>query len=122
MAPPRLVYDDDCGFCTWCVAVALRLGPFDPVGFADLTPDQRARLPDGYENCMHLLTDDAVHSCGRALEAVVARCGLPGALLVGALRHLPGWASLRDRGYRWVADRRARWGRYVTREEPERRG
>jgi predicted DCC family thiol-disulfide oxidoreductase YuxK len=114
MATPRLVYDDECGFCMWCVRWLLRVGEFEPVGFADLTPDQKARLPDEYEDCMHLLTDDAVYSCGEGAERSLARCGRVGAALAWALRRIPFWARIRERGYRFVADRRSIWGRVFS--------
>lgn len=111
MAKPRLVYDDDCGFCKYCVRWLLRFGEFKPVGFAELTPDQRARLPDEYENCMHLLTDDAVYSCGEGAEQSFARSGRAGSAVVALASLLPYWPRIRERGYRFVADRRAIWGR-----------
>jgi len=111
MATPRLVYDDDCGFCMYAVRWILKFGTFDPVGFTELTSDQTARLPTEYDDCMHLLTDDSVYSCGEALEQIMLRCGpVPRALLTAA-RRLPYWPRLRERGYRFVADRRAIWGR-----------
>lgn len=119
MADPRLVYDDDCGFCKWCVRQLLRAGEFTPVGFAELTPDQTARLPDEYENCMHLLTDDAVYSCGEALTQSVAHTGRIGRALVDAGHRLPGWERLREHGYRWVADRRDVWGGYCSADTVE---
>ena len=112
MADPRLVYDHDCGFCQWCVRWMLRFGSFTPVSYEELTPDQKARLPDEYDNCMHLLTDDAVYSCGEALEQVALRCGFVLRTVFGLLSHLPRWERIRERGYRFVADRRALWGRY----------
>jgi len=45
MNTPRLVYDDDCGFCMYMIRWLLRFGEFDPVGFSELTPDQEARSP-----------------------------------------------------------------------------
>jgi predicted DCC family thiol-disulfide oxidoreductase YuxK len=119
MATPRLVYDDDCGFCMYMVRWLLRFGEFDPVGFGELTPDQEARLPDEYESCMHLLTDDAVYSCGTALERCVGRCGTVGRTVVGIARLLPYWGWVRERGYRFVADRRSVWGRFRSCEHVE---
>lgn len=112
MATPRLVYDDDCGFCKYCVRWLLRFGAFEPVGFEELTPDQLARLPDEYENCMHLLTDETVYSCGEGAAQSLARCGWVGRVLVALASSLPYWTSIRERGYRFVADRRAIWGRF----------
>ncbi|GAA0521928.1 Protein of unknown function, DUF393 [Halorubrum aquaticum] len=119
MAVPRLVYDDDCGFCMYMIRWLLRFGEFDPVGFSELTPDQKARLPDEYDACMHLLTDEAVHSCGRALEQCVSRCGTVGRCLVRAARLLPCSERIRERGYRFVADRRSIWGRVRSCEHVE---
>jgi predicted DCC family thiol-disulfide oxidoreductase YuxK len=112
MATPRLVYDDDCGFCKYCVRWLLRLGEFEPVGFTELTADQTARLPAEYEQCLHLLTEDAVYSCGEAAEQCLDRCGALGHASAVLARRLPFWARIRERGYRFVADRRAVWGRF----------
>ena len=116
-APPRLVYDDDCGFCTWCADYADRHGEFEVVGFSELTPDQRARLPADYETCAHLLTDDAVYSCGAATEEIMARLdGVPRAV-ARAFRLLPegGRTRIREPFYRWAADRRDWWGKFLSR-------
>ena len=120
MNTPRLVYDDECGFCMYMICWLLRFGEFDPVGFSELTPDQTARLPDEYDDCMHLLTDEAVYSCGSALEQCVARCGAGGRLLVRTARRLPRWEQIRERGYRFVADRRSVWGQYRSCEHVDR--
>jgi len=68
---------------------------------------------------MHLLTDDAVYSCGSALERSVERCGTVGERLVRTARLLPFWGRIRERGYRSVADRRAIWGRVRSCEHVE---
>ncbi|WP_227353285.1 thiol-disulfide oxidoreductase DCC family protein [Haladaptatus salinisoli] len=111
--PPRLVYDDDCGFCTWSAEYADARGDFELVGFSELTPDQRARLPADYERCAHLLTDDRVYSCGEATEEVLARLDSPERAVVALFRLLPGpaRARIREPAYRWAADRRAWWGK-----------
>ncbi len=122
--PPRLVYDDDCGFCTWCVRQATKRGEFDVVGFSELTPDQRARLPADYEDCSHLLTEDAVYSCGEGLEEAIARFDTPARYLALAFGHLPAGSRerIREAGYRAVADRRGLFGRIVSCEPPARGG
>ncbi len=109
--PPRLVYDDDCGFCGWCADYAAARGTFELVGFSELTPDQLARLPSDYEECVHLLTDREVYSCGAAVEEIGRR--LEGTERYGALafRALPGSERLREPLYRFVAARRAVLGR-----------
>ena len=115
-SPPRLVYDDDCGFCTWVAAFADRHGRFELVGFADVTPDQRARLPGGWRECVHLLTDDAVYSCGEATEQIFARTNDGLDALFPVLRRLPGYPAARERLYRWGADNRDVWGKIVRRD------
>lgn len=119
MPVPRLVYDDECGFCMYMTRWLLRFGTFDPIGFSELTADQKARLPDEYDTCMHLLTDDAVYSCGHALEQCVSRCGVVGRYIVHTARLLPYSGWIRDRGYRFVADRRSIWGRFRSCEHVE---
>jgi len=100
----------------------LRFGEFDPIGFSELTADQRARLPDEYEACMHLLSDEAVYSCGEALEPSLSRCGIVGRYIVRAASLFPYWGWVRERGYRFVADRRSVWGRFRSCEHIERGG
>ena len=121
MAPPRLVYDDDCGFCTRCAAFAVRHSDVEPVGFSALSPDQRARLPEGWERCVHLLTDDAVYSCGAATERTLARCWPALDALFAWLRRVPGYEGVREALYRWVADRRDWWGKIARGTPPVRR-
>ena len=120
MNPPRLVYDDDCGFCTWCAEFAAERGEFDLVGFSELTNDQVARLPAEYEECAHLLTDEAVYSCGEAIEETLARVETPSHLLALAFRQLPGHETVREPLYREVANRRALFGKLASREPPAR--
>lgn len=110
-APPRLVYDDDCRFCTRAARFVARHGVVELVPFSAVTPDQRARLPEDWESCAHLLTDDAVYSCGAAMERAFELTGLPPAAVLPAARRLPGWTRLREAGYRTVADNRGRLSR-----------
>ncbi len=119
-AAPRLVFDDDCGFCTWCAEYAAERGEFELVGFTDLTPDQLARLPDEYEDCAHLLTQDAVYSCGEAIEEVGTRLETPSRHLAEAFRQLPGTEETREPLYRRVADNRDLFGKIVRRDPPAR--
>ena len=112
---PRLVYDDDCGFCTWSAEWVDRHGDVELVGFSELTPDQRARLPDDWRHCAHLLTDDRVFSCGEAMEQAFALTGLPPREVVRAARRLPGYPTVRERAYRTIADHRGLFGSLVHR-------
>jgi len=112
-APPRLVYDDDCGICTRSALYVARDGDVELVGFSELTPDQRARLPADWERCAHLLTDDAVYSCGEAMVRAFERTDLRSADAVPWLRRLPGYEGARDLGYRAVAENRGLLGRLL---------
>ena len=109
--PPRLVYDDDCGFCTWAAAYFVTRGQFEPVGFSSLTPDQRARLPGDFRQCAHLLTDDAVFSCGAAMIASIARLDTPLGYVGNAVMRVPGHEYLVEPVYRLIASNRHRFGR-----------
>jgi predicted DCC family thiol-disulfide oxidoreductase YuxK len=119
--PAWLVYDDDCGFCSWWASFAADSTDLGIVGFSALTDAERERLPDDYEDCAHLLTDADVLSCGAAIEAVLDRAGvLPRGLRL-LLNQTADYGPLRERLYREAADRRALWGRFVTGEPPARR-
>jgi hypothetical protein len=117
MARPRMVYDDDCGFCTWCAAVGARFGDVEPVAFSELSPDQRARLPENWRDSAHLLTDEDVSSGGAAVQGVLARTNVLVAALFWLLEQLPGYDRLREWLYRWTANRRELWGQIVSRGE-----
>lgn len=114
---PRLVYDDDCGFCSWWAALVVDRG-VPVVGFSDVTEDDRERLPENYETCVHLLTDEAVYSCGEAVEQALVRAHLLPADLVEFLRQFADYESLRDEGYEWVADNRDKLGVVLSAEPP----
>lgn len=118
MAPPRLVYDGDCGFCTWSAEFVARHGEFELVMFDELSADQRARLPADFEQCAHLLTDRRVYSCGEAMEEAFARTDLAAAEVVPLLRRMPGHSMRRERGYRWIANNRDLFGKVLSSEPP----
>ena len=119
--PAWLVYDDDCGFCSWWAAVAARYTDLGIVGFSALTDDERGRLPEDHEECAHLLTDDGVVSCGEAIEAVLDRMGVLPRPLRLLLNQTADYGPLRERAYRAAADRRGLWGTFVSDEPPARR-
>jgi predicted DCC family thiol-disulfide oxidoreductase YuxK len=119
---PVIVYDDDCGFCTWCARWAVRHGSFEAIGFANLTPDQRSRLPEDFESCVHLLTDDTVYSCGGATEQILCRTYPALQRLFRTLRIVPDYVDLRERLYHWIADHREHLGTVVSADPPIERG
>ena len=120
---PTFVYDDDCGFCTWWADQFERRADLRIVGFAELTDTLRDRLPDDYEDCAHLVTDDAVYSCGAAIEQALIRTERAGDAgpVVDFLRQFDDYEALRERAYRWAADRRDTLGLVVSKTPPGRR-
>jgi predicted DCC family thiol-disulfide oxidoreductase YuxK len=122
MSDATLVYDDDCGFCTWWARRIAERSALRTAGFAELDDDLRERLPDDYEDCAHLVTDDEVYSCGASVEQAVVRTD-PGEdlrPLVDFLRNFEDYGRLRERAYRWGADRRDVWGQFLSEEPPVR--
>jgi predicted DCC family thiol-disulfide oxidoreductase YuxK len=119
--PAWLVYDDDCGFCSWWAALAAERTDLGIVGFDALRDDERERLPEDYEDCAHLLAGDEVLSCGAAIEAVLDRMGVLPRELRLFLNQTADYGPVRERLYRAAADRRALWGQFVSEEPPERR-
>jgi len=114
MARARLVYDDDCGFCTWSAYLVAEHGAdVELVGFSQLSAVDRERLPPGWERCAHLLTATARYSCGDAMARAYERTDLPLAWLLPGLRRVPGFALVREAAYRVVASNRDWFGRHV---------
>jgi predicted DCC family thiol-disulfide oxidoreductase YuxK len=117
---PTLVYDDDCGFCTWWARWASRNTDVALVGFSALGDAERARLPDDYEECVHLLTDEGTYSCGEAVERVLGRAEGTLEDVFAELRDVPGYEQVRERFYRFNADRRDLWAKLVREDPPAR--
>ena len=122
MSEATLVYDDDCGFCTWWADFFEVRADLRIVGFSDLTPDLREQLPDDYEECSHLLADGEVYSCGESLEQAFVRSelGEPAGPVVGFLRNFRDYEQLRENAYRKVADNRTQFGQVVSKTPPAR--
>jgi len=121
---PTFVYDDDCGFCTWCAQQLVDHSDLDVVGFSDITDEERERLPEDWEDGAHLLTDEQVYSFGEAIEQAFARSDVapPGTDdAVGFFRQFRDYNRLREKLYREAAERRDLWGHLVRQEEPVRR-
>jgi predicted DCC family thiol-disulfide oxidoreductase YuxK len=125
-----VIYDDDCGFCRWSLALlldldrealrALPLGtPEADYLLHDLTPAER-------DASWHLVLDPPAASDTEQLSFdVVPTRFSAGAAVAPALRLLPrgrrvAWIVARmpertERGYRWVAEHRGLLGRFVPR-------
>jgi predicted DCC family thiol-disulfide oxidoreductase YuxK len=118
-----VIYDKDCGFCRFSLALLLiwdragrrrggrathALRPL-PLGtaeadelLADLSPDER-------NASWHLVLDRRRHSAGAALAPALRL--LPGGRFpAAAFDRIP---SATERAYRWVADHRGLLGRFV---------
>lgn len=110
---PTLVYDDDCGFCTRAAAFVARHGSVETVGFGELPASLRDRLPPDYRECAHLVTEEAVYSCGESIERALAETELVPAPLFTLFRTVPGYPSLREWGYCRIAENRGTIGRLL---------
>jgi predicted DCC family thiol-disulfide oxidoreductase YuxK len=115
MDRPALLYDADCGVCTWLVALILRWdrrARLRPVPLQD--PEaERALAPMDEETRMaswHLVAaDGSVTSAGAALAPLLRE--LPGGRpLAAAAERVPG---LVERAYRWAAEHRGLLGRPI---------
>lgn len=129
--PPEaiVIYDDDCGFCRWSLALLLSVafGALRPLPLGtseadyllhDLTVEDR-------QASWHLVFDPPSNGSGPdqlSFDAAPARFSA-GAAFVPALSLLPrgrrlAWLVARmpdrtERGYRWVAEHRGLLGRFV---------
>lgn len=119
-----LVYDDDCGFCTWWADFFAARTDFRTVGFTELTPDLRERLPEEYETCSHLLVDGDVYSCGRSLEEAFVRSDLSDSVssVIRFLQNFEDYERFRERVYQQVADHRTELGKVVWKPPRAREG
>ncbi len=122
-----VIYDNDCGFCRWSLAVLLDrdLGALRPLPLGtpeadyllhDLTPAERGASwhlvidPLG-PGQLSFDTSPERFSAGAAL-APVLRLLPRGRRLAFLVARVPGTT---ERGYRWVAGHRGPLGRLVTR-------
>jgi predicted DCC family thiol-disulfide oxidoreductase YuxK len=121
MSADVFVYDGECGFCTWWADYFARRTDLEMVPFAALSDELRQRLPAEYEDCSHLVTDDAVYSCGAATERALARADVPPGAedVFDFLRNFEDYERLRERLYRAVADRRDDLGQFVSKADLE---
>ncbi|MFC6719192.1 DCC1-like thiol-disulfide oxidoreductase family protein [Natrialbaceae archaeon GCM10025810] len=127
MTEPVLVYDDDCGFCTWWADLIDERSDLRIVGFSDLEdedPSLLERLPNDYESCSHLVTDEGVYSCGASIEEALVRTDLGSRArpAVDRLRDVGAYGSAREWTYRRIADNRAFWGKLLSKTPPAREG
>ena len=119
-----LVYDDDCGFCTYWAEHFAPRSDLTLIGFSELEdhPDVRKRLPDDYTNCSHLLAGSWRYSCGASMEEAFARSpeGQPFREVIDILREFPGYNRFREWAYQQFAHNRVFWGQFTSRPPPAR--
>lgn len=121
----KLIYDDDCRVCTWAATFAVRRSDIQPIRLSrvqnnesQLTDEEHARLPDGYEACAQLVAEDAVYSCGSATEQSLVLAGTAPASLVGFLRRFETYAQLRETVYHLISDNRDIVAHVISRNPP----
>lgn len=122
---PKLVYDDTCQFCTWSATYVVRRSDIQPVRLSDvqegespLTDEERKRLPDGYEECAQLITEDAIYSCGAATEQSLVIAGTLPSGLVDFLRNFEDYERLREMVYHLASNNRDIISNVISRDPP----
>lgn len=111
---PILIYDGDCGVCTRAALWIADRADVDLYQFAELSADQIERLPADWRECAHFIRGDEVYSCGRAMEEAFLLTDHWGGNVITTGRHVPGYSSLREFGYRTFADNRSLVGRFLN--------
>jgi predicted DCC family thiol-disulfide oxidoreductase YuxK len=116
MPSATIVYDRDCGFCRWCLGKVLawdRRGALRPVALGSEEADRLlAELPgEERSTSWHLIDQGGLVNSAGAAFAPLFRLLPGGAPLAAMAARFPRTV---DRGYRWVAGNRSRWGRFVT--------
>jgi len=113
-----VLYDNDCGFCRWSMAWAMRhddrgrlvavpiQSPLGSKLLADVAPNDRLRSA-------HVVTDDGRHRSGGAAAADVLSA-LPQTRVLGRLAH--GLPRTTATLYGVVAARRQSFGRFVGKD------
>jgi predicted DCC family thiol-disulfide oxidoreductase YuxK len=115
MNEATLLYDSDCGFCRWALGKVLAWDRRRVVRPVKLTSDEADRLlgdmPDDRRmSSWHLVDAEGVHSAGAGFPPLLRR--LPGGSPLAALAARVPHAT--ERGYRFIAGNRSRWGKVVT--------
>ncbi len=117
---PVLVYDDDCGFCTWWANYFDQRTDYVIIGFSELDAELERRLPDEYTSCSHFVTETEVYSCGASIEEAFrrSRIGRVFSPVIRVLRWFRVYHWGRERVYRWIAKNRSMWGRLLSATPP----
>ena len=111
--PAVILYDGDCGFCTWATRRILTWDRKARLRAVPIVSEEGERLLAGMDparrlSSWHVRTADGeVYSAGAAVPPLMRLLpgGAPLAVLASA------FPAATERVYRWVADRRGRLGR-----------
>ncbi|MGH2984865.1 MAG: thiol-disulfide oxidoreductase DCC family protein [Solirubrobacterales bacterium] len=122
MAQATVLYDSDCGFCRWSLAKLLRWDRrhlLRPLALQD--PEAGTLLPGMSEEerlaSWHLVdAEGEVRSAGAALPVLLRLLpgGTPFALVAARAPRIT------ERGYRWIAEHRSRFGRLLSERAKQR--
>lgn len=117
MAPgPWIVlYDADCGFCKWLLAILLRwdrTAHLRPIALQRPEADDLLGELEPAERTAswHLISPTGIRHSGGAALPPLLRLLAGGQLPAAAFARFPG---LTDRGYRWVTEHRSQLSRLV---------
>lgn len=108
LAQPVLVFDGDCGFCTWSVYQIRRFvrphAEIVPWQLTDL--DALGVTPDECMQAVQFVTSAGLHSSGsRAVAELFRHSPIPWPAL-GVIMDWPGISFVADRAYKWIAANR----------------
>jgi predicted DCC family thiol-disulfide oxidoreductase YuxK len=106
---PVLLYDGDCGFCTWCAGLLEKIGPDAEIVAWQLTDLGELGVTEAQaaEAVQWVRVDGAVRSGHEAIAATLNRAGRVWKA-IGRMILLPGISWLAAKAYRLVADNRYR--------------
>lgn len=111
---PLILFDGQCGLCTWSVRFIMARDRGGAFRFAPLQGRTATRecerlgiaLPEGDPDTLILIENDRAMMRSDAALAIASRLCLPWRLLA-TMRAVP--RPLRDSAYRWIARNRYRW-------------
>lgn len=117
-----VLYDSDCGFCMWLLAMVLRWdrrGRLRPAPLQGAEAGERLADLDRADRMAswHLISPDGTRSSGGAAIATLLRL-LPGGYFPAAV--FARFPAATERGYRWVAENRSRLSRWVPKGSKDR--
>jgi predicted DCC family thiol-disulfide oxidoreductase YuxK len=122
--PWVVLYDADCGFCTWALSALLRCdrgARLRPIALQRSEADDLLRelMPAERMASWHLISPTGERRSAGAALAPLLRVLPAGLLPAAALARFP---RLADRGYRWVAEHRSQLSRWVPSRAKRRAG